>query len=106
MNRKKMTDKKGELTDTEANFLKGTTKSTDEVTPSAPTQKTSTADTPASIMKQILTPSASKEPTTRFTADLPDSLHRRLSMAAAMSGKKKVDIVRELLDASLPQLMQ
>jgi hypothetical protein len=108
MTRKKMTDKKGELTDTEASFLKGTAKNADEEVLSVPTPKTLTTDTdtPDSIMKQILMPSASREPTTRFTADLPDSLHRRLTIAAAMSGKKKVDIVRELLDASLPQVPQ
>lgn len=61
---------------------------------------------PTDIMSKILTPEATKESTTRFTADLPDSLHKRLTVAAAMSGKKKVDIIRELLDELLPQLPQ
>lgn len=102
MTRKKMTDKKDELTNSEASFLKGSS----EVEPSVPEQKGALPTTQDDIMRQILAPSTAKEPTTRFTADLPDSLHRRLTMAAAMSGKKKVDIVRELLDASLPQSPQ
>lgn len=102
MTRKKMTDKKDELTNSEASFLKGSS----EVELSAPEQKIAPPTAQGDIMSQILAPSAAKEPTTRFTADLPDNLHRRLTMAAAMSGKKKVDIVRELLDASLPRLPQ
>lgn len=102
MIRKKMTDKKDELTNSEASFLKGSS----EVKPSEPERKVSSPIIQDDIMSRILAPSAAKEPTTRFTADLPDDLHRRLTMAAAMSGKKKVDIVRELLDASLPHLPQ
>ncbi|MEL6556423.1 MAG: CopG family transcriptional regulator [Cyanobacteria bacterium J06621_11] len=102
MTRKKMTDKKDELTSSETSFLKGDTKT------KVPTQakKSAPPAIPNDIMSQILAPATTKEPTTRFTADLPDSLHRRLTIAAAMSGKKKVDIVRELLDASLPSLPQ
>lgn len=102
MTRKKMTDKKDELTSSETSFLKGNA----ETTASAKTQKATRSAVPNDIMSQILAPATTKEPTTRFTADLPDNLHRRLTIAAAMSGKKKVDIVRELLDASLPQLPQ
>ena len=98
--RKKMTDKKDALTDSEASFLKGETK------PKSPVieKQVASSSAPSDIMAQILTPTTDKEPITRFTADLPDSLHKRLTVAAAMSGKKKVDIVRELLDAALPQL--
>lgn len=98
--RKKMTDRKDTLTNSEASFLKGTAKPK-----SSTTEKQATSSpAPSDIMAQILTPATDKEPITRFTADLPDSLHKRLTVAAAMSGKKKVDIVRELLDAALPQL--
>lgn len=45
-----------------------------------------------------------KEPTIRFTADLPESLHKKLSMLAARTGKKKVDIVRLLLAEALEQV--
>jgi plasmid stability protein len=53
---------------------------------------------------QILKPAppAPKEPTTRFTADMPLDLHRRLSVAAAKAGKSKVDLVREILNHVLP----
>ena len=103
MTRKKMTDKKDELTGAEASFLKGGAKSKPSE-PSEPAQKSDSQKSQGDIISQILAPASTKEPTTRFTADLPDSLHRRLTIAAAMSGKKKVDIVRELLDASLPQV--
>lgn len=42
-----------------------------------------------------------KEPTIRFTADLPESIHRKLSILAARTGKKKVEIVRMLLVEAL-----
>ncbi|MEL7223749.1 MAG: CopG family transcriptional regulator [Cyanobacteria bacterium J06576_12] len=105
MTRKKMTDKKDELTSSETSFLKGDTGDTKTKVPTQ-AKKSAPPAIPNDIMSQILAPATTKEPTTRFTADLPDSLHRRLTIAAAMSGKKKVDIVRELLDASLPSLPQ
>lgn len=42
-----------------------------------------------------------KEPTVRFTVDLPESLHRKLSAAATKAGCKKVDIVRMFLEERL-----
>jgi predicted DNA-binding protein len=39
-----------------------------------------------------------KEATVRFTVDMSESLHRKLSMLAAKTGRKKVDIVRMLLE--------
>lgn len=45
-----------------------------------------------------------KESTTRLTVDLPDSMHRRLSILAAKTGRKKAEIVRMLLDEALPDL--
>ena len=45
--------------------------------------------------------SSPKEPTIRFTADLPESIHRKLSILAARTGKKKVEIVRMLLIEAL-----
>lgn len=56
------------------------------------------------LLADILAPAEAPERTIRFTADLPESLHRRLTMAAATSGKRKVDIVRAVLDAVLPPL--
>jgi predicted DNA-binding protein len=42
-----------------------------------------------------------KEVTVRFTVDMSESLHRKLSMLAARTGRKKVDIVRMLLEEGL-----
>jgi hypothetical protein len=46
-------------------------------------------------------PEQDDEKTIRFTADLPESLHQKLSILAARTGKKKVAIVRELLTEAL-----
>lgn len=42
-----------------------------------------------------------KEPTKRFTIDLAESLHRKLSLLSARSGRSKADIVRMLLEDAL-----
>ena len=42
-----------------------------------------------------------KEVMIRFTVDMSESLHRKLSMKAAKTGRKKVDIVRMLLQDGL-----
>lgn len=42
-----------------------------------------------------------KEPTIRLTVDLPESMHRKLSVLAAKTSRKKVEIVRLLLDEAL-----
>ena len=62
------------------------------------------AQSDSEILADILAPTDAPERNVRFTADLPESLHRRLTMAAATSGKRKVDIVRAILDAVLPQV--
>ena len=53
----------------------------------------------SSIMSQLEQPS--KEPTIRLTVDLPESMHRKLSILAAKTNRKKVEIVRFLLDDAL-----
>ena len=45
-----------------------------------------------------------KEPTVRLTVDLPQSMHRKLSVLAAKTGKKKAEIVRFLLDEVLEEV--
>jgi hypothetical protein len=45
-----------------------------------------------------------KEATVRFTVDMSESLHRKLSMLAARTGRKKVDIVRMLLEDGLREV--
>lgn len=54
------------------------------------------------LMTRLQTPP--KEATVRFTVDLPESMHRRLSILAAKTGKKKADIVRVLLDQEMKDL--
>jgi predicted DNA-binding protein len=46
----------------------------------------------------------SKEATKRFTVDLKESTHRKLSILAAKSGRTKADIVRLLLDEALEEI--
>lgn len=43
----------------------------------------------------------SKEPTKRFTIDLAESLHRKLALLCARTGRSKADIVRMLLEEAL-----
>ncbi len=45
-----------------------------------------------------------KEATIRFTVDMSESLHRKLSMLAAKAGRKKVDIVGMLLEDGLKEV--
>ena len=45
-----------------------------------------------------------KEATVRFTVDMSESLHRKLSMLAARTRRKKVDIVRMLLEDGLKEV--
>jgi flagellar motor switch protein FliM len=42
-----------------------------------------------------------KEVTKRFTVDLPETMHRSLSILAARTGRSKADIVRLLLQDAL-----
>ncbi len=47
-----------------------------------------------------------KEATKRFTVDLAESLHRKLSILAAKTGRSKADIVRLLLDDALKDVKE
>ena len=55
-----------------------------------------------SLMSKLQAPD--KEATVRFTVDMSESLHRKLSMLAARTGRKKVDIVRMLLEEGLKEV--
>lgn len=92
-----MTRKK--LSENEAEFIKGSGAPPQPASSSQPKSKPINND-----IMQILEPKQKppKPATIRFTADLPEELHRRLTLAAAKAGKKKVDLVRELLDHILP----
>lgn len=69
--------------------------------PSGVTEKTPNK---SPLMDKFQTPP--KEATVRFTVDLPSSMHRKLSILAARTGKKKAEIVRVLLDAALDDIDQ
>ena len=56
----------------------------------------------SSLMSKLQAPD--KEATIRFTVDMSESLHRKLSMLAARTGRKKVDIVRMLLEEGLKEV--
>ena len=45
-----------------------------------------------------------KEGTKRFTIDLRESVHRKLSILAAKTGRSKADIIRMLLDDALEDI--
>ena len=45
-----------------------------------------------------------KEGTKRFTIDLRESVHRKLSILSARTGRSKADIVRLLLDDALKEV--
>ncbi|HEY9769814.1 MAG TPA: hypothetical protein V6C71_15195 [Coleofasciculaceae cyanobacterium] len=47
-----------------------------------------------------------KEGTKRFTIDLRESVHRKLSILAAKTGRTKADIVRMLLDDALEDIQE
>ena len=53
----------------------------------------------STLMDKFQTPP--KEATVRLTVDLSASMHRKLSLLAARTGKKKAEIVRVLLDEAL-----
>jgi hypothetical protein len=55
-----------------------------------------------SLMSKLQAPD--KEATVRFTVDMSETLHRKLSMLAARTGRKKVDIVRMLLEDGLKEV--
>ena len=46
-----------------------------------------------------------KEPTKRFTIDLRESVHRKLSILAAKTGRSKADIIRMVLDDVLQDVL-
>lgn len=100
------------LSDNEGRFLKGDqlpiapapTAPEPAPEPIAPAPAPAQPNTTEDAMSQIFAPAKTdKEPSTRFTADLPDSLHERLSMAALKAKKTKVQLVREILNQVLPE---
>ena len=64
--------------------------------PQKPAKKTNKQ---SSLMQKLQL--EAKEPTKRFTIDLRESVHRKLSILAAKTGRSKADIVRMLLNDAL-----
>ena len=63
---------------------------------------------PASLEEQTAwvtgTPSEEKEPMVRFTFDVPESLHRRIKIACAEQGIKRVAVeMRRILEEHFPE---
>lgn len=56
--------------------------------------------TKPTILEKIMD-SPDREPTVRITVDLPQSMHKKLSLLAAESGRKKAEIIRALLSEIL-----
>jgi len=57
-------------------------------------------------MDKLMSAPAQKEPTVRFTVDQTETMHRKLSILAAKTGKKKAEIVRMLLDEALQEVVE
>ncbi|HAJ61918.1 MAG TPA: hypothetical protein DCP31_23990 [Cyanobacteria bacterium UBA8543] len=70
----------------------------------APLDATEKTPNNSPLMDKFQTPP--KEATIRFTVDLPASMHRKLSLLAARTGKKKAEIVRVLLDEALENVLE
>ena len=67
-------------------------------TPSTPRESTD------GLLADILGPDQQNEAIVRYTADLPESLHQRLSYAAVKNKTTKIRLLRQVLDKVLPQL--
>ena len=56
------------------------------------------------MLADILGPDQQNEAIVRYTADLPESLHQRLSYAAIKNKTTKIRLLRQILDKVLPDL--
>ena len=56
---------------------------------------------PRGLSDEISDDSSEKEPTTRFTVDLPDSLHKRFKVAAAEDDQSMKDLMITALEQYL-----
>lgn len=82
-----------------------------EVSETKPTPEPTPQPTPEPTPQQQLTMMDKlqfqpKEGTKRFTVDLAESTHRKLSMLAARTGRTKAEIVRLLLDEALQDVQE
>lgn len=63
-----------------------------------PNTESQAVDTPTKLDLILQTQLPAKEATVRITVDLAESMHRKLSMLSARTGRKKAEIVRTLLE--------
>jgi hypothetical protein len=56
------------------------------------------------MLTELLGTEPQGEALVRYTADLPESLHQRLSYAAITSRTTKIKLLRQILDKVLPEL--
>lgn len=63
-----------------------------------PNTESLSLDTPTKLDLILQTQLPPKEATVRITVDLAESMHRKLSMLSARTGRKKAEIVRTLLE--------
>jgi hypothetical protein len=79
--------------------------------PPLPPEKAKPSEPPAepepkeksSLMSRLMK-SPEKEATVRLTVDLSESMHRKLSILCAKTGRKKAEVVRMLLDEALSEV--
>jgi hypothetical protein len=82
-----------------------------EPEPPSPPEKAQSSELPAdpkpkeksSLMSKLMQ-STEKEATVRLTVDLSESMHRKLSILCAKTGRKKAEVVRMLLDEALGEV--
>jgi hypothetical protein len=77
----------------------------EDIQPAEPKTRTERKKQPEKkgIMAKLME-QTEKEATVRLTVDLAESVHRKLSILSAKSGKKKAEIIRMLLDEALEDL--
>lgn len=85
-----------------AGFVYGTEPDKQPSSPELPKTPEPTVPTsPKEDLMAKLMKSSEKEATVRLTVDLPESMHRKLSILCAKTGRKKAEVVRMLLDSAL-----
>lgn len=67
-------------------------------------KKPSTTSNRSSLMSRLMESAVEKEPTIRLTVDMPQSMHQKLSILCARTGKKKAEVVRLLLEEALDEV--
>lgn len=73
-----------------------------EAAPPLPAPEPSPRQKTSPIVERMQVPE--KEATVRLTVDLPRSMHQKLSLLAAQTGRKKAEIVRTLLAETLAEM--